>query len=211
MVSYSTLTLCLPAALIPNGHRTVVPASTTSGSSRLSVPMPLRAKSGALGAPMHPRENLNRMVYATRADIGRLKVNVVGDAIERAGVGTVVVRIPKYVSDRDVVEAIAKADFIFGCMDGAEGRNVLNRLATCYLLPYIDVGVKLLADGSGTIDEVSTASHYLQPGFSSVGTRGVFTPDEVFADSMRRTNSEEYARRRRERATSWASTKRDRR
>ena len=144
-------------------------------------------------------ENLNRIVYATRADIGRLKVDVVGDAIERAGLGTEVVRIPKYVSDRDVVEAIAEADFIFGCMDGAEGRNVLNRLATCYLLPYIDVGVKLLADGSGTIDEVSTASHYLQPGLSSLGTRGVFTPDEVFADSMRRTNPEEYARRRRER------------
>jgi hypothetical protein len=144
-------------------------------------------------------ENLNRIVYATRADIGRLKVDVIGDAIERAGLGTEVVRISKYVSDRNVVEAIAEADFIFGCMDGAEGRNVLNRLATCYLLPYIDVGVKLLADGSGTIDEVSTASHYLQPGLSSLGTRGVFTPDEVLADSMRRTNSEEYARRRRER------------
>ena len=102
-------------------------------------------------------ENLNRIVYATRADIGRLKVEVVGDAIERAGLGTEVVRIPKYISDREVVEAIAEADFIFGCMDGAEGRNVLNRLATCYLLPYIDVGVKLLADGTGTIDEVSTA------------------------------------------------------
>jgi hypothetical protein len=144
-------------------------------------------------------ENLNRIVYATRADIGRLKVNVIGDAIERAGLGTEVVRISKYVSNRDVVEAIAEADFIFGCMDGAEGRNVLNRLATCYLLPYIDVGVKLLADGRGTIDEVSTASHYLQPGLSSLGTRGVFTPDEVLADSMRRTNPEEYARRRRER------------
>jgi hypothetical protein len=144
-------------------------------------------------------ENLNRIVYATRADIGRLKVDLVADAIERAGLGTEVVRISKYVSDRDVVEAIAQADFIFGCMDGAEGRNVLNRLATCYLLPYIDVGVKLLADGSGTIDEVSTASHYLQPGLSSLGTRGVFTPDEVLADSMRRTNPEEYARRRKER------------
>jgi hypothetical protein len=84
-------------------------------------------------------------------------------------------------------------------MDGAEGRNVLNRLATCYLLPYIDVGVKLLADGTGTIDEVSTAVHYLQPGLSSMSTRGVFTSEDVFADSLRRTNPDEYARRRKER------------
>jgi hypothetical protein len=144
-------------------------------------------------------ENLNRIVYATRADIGRLKVDVIGDAIERAGLGTEVVRIPKYVSDREVVEAIAEADFVFGTMDGAEGRNVLNRLATCYLLPYIDVGVKLIADGEGTIDEVSTASHYLQPGLSSLSTRGVFTSDDVFADSMRRTNPREYSQRRTER------------
>lgn len=144
-------------------------------------------------------ENLNRIVYATSADIGRLKVDIIADAIERTGLGTEVVRIPKYISDRGVVEAVAEADFVFGCMDGAEGRNVLNRLATCYLVPYIDLGVKLLADGSGVIDEVSTAVHYLQPGLSSLSTRGVFTPEDVLADSMRRTNPEEYARRRKER------------
>ena len=144
-------------------------------------------------------ENLNRIVYATRADIGRFKVDVIADAIERTGLNTQVIRIPKYISDREVVEAIAEADFVFGCMDGAEGRNVLNRLATCYLLPYIDVGVKLLADGTGAIDEVSTAVHYLQPGLSSLSTRGVFTSEDVLADSMRRTHPEEYARRRTER------------
>jgi hypothetical protein len=120
------------------------------------------------------------------------------------------VRVPKYVSDREVVEAIAEADFVFGCVDGAEGRNVLNRLATCYLLPYIDVGVRLLADGNGTIDEVSTACHYLQPGLSPLAARSVFTSEEVFADSMRRTNPEEYARWRKERYIA-ASMKRDRR
>jgi hypothetical protein len=144
-------------------------------------------------------ENLNRILHATTADIGRLKVEVVGDAIDRAGLATEIVRIPKYVSERGVVETIAEADFVFGTMDGAEGRNVLNRLATCYLLPYIDVGVKLMADGDGSIDEVSTASHYLQPGLSSLSTRGVFSSDDVFADSMRRTNPDEYARRRKER------------
>ena len=144
-------------------------------------------------------DNLNRIINATRADIGRLKVDVAAEAIERMGLGTEVVRIPKYISTREVVEAIAEADFVFGCMDGAEGRSVLNRLATWYLLPYIDVGVKILADGNGVIDEVSTAVHYLQPGLSSLSGRGVFTSEEVLADSLRRTNPEEYARRRRER------------
>jgi hypothetical protein len=141
-------------------------------------------------------ENLNRILHATRADIGRLKVDVIADALERVGLGTAVVRIPRYISDREVVETIAECDFVFGCMDGAEGRNVLNRLATCYLVPYIDVGVKLLADGEGTIDEVSTAVHFLQPGRSSLSSRGVFTPEDVLADSLRRTDPAEYERRR---------------
>lgn len=183
-------------------RRLTVAVVGVSGTGSPLIEMLLRLGVGRLlliEPDVVSEENLNRIVYATRTDIGRLKVDVIGDAIERAGLGTEVVRIAKYISDRDVVEAIAEADFIFGCMDGAEGRNVLNRLATCYLLPYIDVGVKLLADGKGAIDEVSTASHYLQPGLSSLGMRGVFTPAEVFADSMRRTNPEEYARRRRER------------
>lgn len=144
-------------------------------------------------------ENLNRIINATRADIGRLKVDVAAEAIGRMGLGTEVIRIPKYISDRDVVEQIAEADFVFGCMDGAEGRSVLNRLAIWYLLPYIDVGVKLLAGCQGEIDEVSTAVHYLQPGLSSLSDRGVFTSEEVLAEGLRRTNPEEYARRRRER------------
>ena len=144
-------------------------------------------------------ENLNRILHATRADLGRLKVDVIANVLERAGLGTEIVRIPKYVSDREVVETIAECDFVFGCMDGAEGRNILNRLATSYLLPYIDVGVKLLADGNGTIDEVSLGVHYLQPGLSSLISRGVISSDDVFADSLRRTNPEEYARRRKSR------------
>lgn len=144
-------------------------------------------------------ENLNRIVNATKADIGRLKVDVAADAINRMGLGTEVVCVSKYISDREAVDAVAEADFIIGCMDGAEGRSVLNRLATWYVLPYIDVGVKILADGDGTIDEVSVAVHYLQPGLSTLMDRGVFTSEEVLADSLRRTNPEEYALRRRER------------
>jgi hypothetical protein len=183
-------------------RRLTVAVVGVSGTGSPLVEMLLRLGVGRLlliEPDVINEENLNRIIYATRADIGRLKVDVAGDAIGRAGLGAEVVRIPKYISDREVVEAIAEADFIFGCMDGAEGRNVLNRLATCYLLPYIDLGVKLLADGTGTIEEVSTAVHYLQPGLSSLSSRGVFTPDDVLADSLRRTNPEEYARRRRER------------
>lgn len=51
----------------------------------------------------------------------------------------------------DAVRAVAECDVIFGCVDTAEGRNLANRIAAYYLLPYIDVGVSLAANGVGGI------------------------------------------------------------
>jgi ThiF family len=90
------------------------------------------------------------------------------------------------------VLALAECDVIFGCMDTVEGRHVLNRLCTFYLIPYFDVGVKLDADGRGGIDSISGAVHYLQPGKSSLLSRGVYSMDQVEAEGMRRTNPGMY-------------------
>jgi len=147
-------------------------------------------------------ENLNRIPQATIRDAAakRPKVDVIGDAIERAGLGTSVVRVREPLSTRRAVEAVAECDFAFGCMDGAEGRSVLNRLATFYLLPYLDLGVKLEADErTGIVKEVSGAVHYLQPGLSTLMDRGVITPLDVQSDALRRIDPEEHARREQER------------
>ena len=43
---------------------------------------------------------------------------------------------------------------LFGCMDGFDGRQLLNRLATFYSIPYFDVGVRLVADGQGGVSHI---------------------------------------------------------
>jgi len=147
-------------------------------------------------------ENLNRIPQAVADDASakRLKVDVIGDAITKAGLGTVVVRVPYSLSTREAVQAVAECDFVFGCMDGAEGRSLLNRLATYYLLPYLDLGVKLEADEeTGTIKEVSGGVHYLQPGRSTLIERGVFDAEDIRSDALRRRDPAEYARRQQER------------
>ena len=94
------------------------------------------------------------------------------------------------------VLAAAECDIVFGCTDGVEARHILNRLATFYSLPYIDVGVRLDADGYGGISGISGAVHYLQPGCSSLLSREVYTMDQVEAEGMRRTNPDLYQRQR---------------
>ena len=108
-----------------------------------------------------------------------LKVDVAKRYIEALSLGTEVSAIASNLGTASAVRAIAECDIVFGCMDGAEGRHLLNRIATFYLLPYFDLGVRLDADGCGGVEQVCGTVHYLQPGGSSLFSRGVFTLEEV--------------------------------
>lgn len=143
------------------------------------------------------RKNLNRILNATLEDAlqGRFKVHVLRRAVEAMALGTDVSSIPENLAAPDVIRAVAAADIAFGCMDGPEGRHLLNRLCAFYLLPYFDVGVRLEADGQGGIDQVAGTVHYLQPDGSSVLSRGVLTMEEVQTWALDRTDPEEYGER----------------
>lgn len=138
-------------------------------------------------------KNQNRIINGMGCDLGRLKVDVLGEAVERMGLGTKVMRIPNHLSTAAAVVAVASCDVVFGCMDGAEGRHVLSRIASYYVLPYFDVGVKLIADGHGGVRQVCGAVHYLQPGGSSLLSRGVYTLERVRAEARKRSDPSSYA------------------
>jgi hypothetical protein len=142
-------------------------------------------------------KNLNRIIHATMEDAKarRPKVEVLAREIERIGLGTRVTPLRANLVDAETVKEVAGCDVVFGCMDGAEGRNLLNRLATFYCLPYVDAGVRLEADGMGGVSQVCGGVHYLQPGGSSLISRGVITPDDIEAEALRRTDPAEYERR----------------
>lgn len=138
--------------------------------------------------------NLNRIAFARREDIGRPKVEVVGDAVRAMGLGTEVVQVHGDIADPETVQTVAECDILFGCVDSLSGRDILNRIAAFYTLPYIDVGVSLDARHDGGVDAVWASIHYLQPSLSSLRSRGVFSGDDVRAEAMKRNNPDEYAR-----------------
>ncbi len=139
-------------------------------------------------------KNLNRIINATRddADHERPKVEVLARAIAAMGLGTEVLPLRENLVSRRAVEAVAECDVVFGCMDGVEGRHLLNRLAAYYLLPYFDLGVKLQADGRGGIDEACGAIHYVRPDGESLLDRRVYTTAQLKADGLRRTDPRAY-------------------
>lgn len=140
-------------------------------------------------------ENLPRIPNSTASDAaaGKLKVVVLSRAIQAMGLGTTVHAIPENLASSAVaVRALAGADVLFGCVDSVEGRHVLNRLAAFYNLPYFDVGVKLIADGTGKIEEVCGAVHYLQPDGPTLLDRGVYNVEQLRSEALRRSNPDAY-------------------
>lgn len=144
-------------------------------------------------------KNLNRIVNATRNDAlkKRYKTSVLKQAIRKAGLGTEVIDIHKNLyDDVDILRTIADCDFIFGCVDSIDGRHLLNQLASFYLIPYIDMGVRLESDGRGGIESIFFLVQYLKPFGSSFLTRRLYSSEELRAAGMLRSAPEEYRRMR---------------
>jgi hypothetical protein len=140
--------------------------------------------------------NLNR-IPATKMDAEEKlpKVMLMKRLVESMGFGTQVETHTASLFDPDVVKAVADCDLVFGCIDTIDGRWLLNRLATFYLLPYFDMGVKLTADRVGGVEQASAGVQYLFPG-QSLWNRGMFSLEQVRAAGEKRVNPEGYKRQR---------------
>ena len=144
-------------------------------------------------------KNLNRIVNATMRDAEkkRYKTTVLKQAIKKAGLGTEVIDFHKNLyDDINAVRTIADCDFIFGCVDSIDGRHLLNQLSSFYLIPYIDMGVRLESDGKGGIDSIFFMVQYLKPFGSSFLTRRFYSQEELRAAGMLRTSPAQYRRMR---------------
>lgn len=139
-------------------------------------------------------KNLNRIVnsFWKCVQAKEPKVIVLKRAIEEMGIGTKVLALQKNIFCREAVEALADCDFIFGCVDSIDGRHLLNKLSTFYLIPYIDVGVRLIADGEGSVSEICGSTHFLQPGLSTLLSRGLYSQEKLRAATLIRENPGEY-------------------
>lgn len=143
-------------------------------------------------------KNLNRIIGSISADAEakRLKVEAIKNHIERMGLGTKVITFPTLIQEsKETIDSLASCDIIFGCVDSVEGRFYLNLISTYYLVPLIDIGVKLVADGEGGVDSINGNIHYVNPGSETLLERGVFTQEQLNAESLRRVSPQEYEKR----------------
>jgi hypothetical protein len=123
----------------------------------------------------------------------RYKVDVLKESIEKIGIDTKVKVFNKNIfDDNEIINSLATCDFIFGCVDSVDGRHIINQISTFYSIPFIDLGVKLIADGQGGISQICGTIHYIKPGGSSLQTRGQYNSEELRAAGLYRNNPEQY-------------------
>jgi hypothetical protein len=90
--------------------------------------------------------NLNRLAWATPADIGRLKVEVMAEMVSRILPGADPMKVPHPLEHADAQAALADVDVIFSCLDDDHARVNLIALATAADIPFFDLATDVVRE-----------------------------------------------------------------
>jgi molybdopterin/thiamine biosynthesis adenylyltransferase len=135
--------------------------------------------------------SLNRLVGATRADVGKPKIDVARRAILAIDPDATVRAVTGDIADDHVARELLDRDLIFGCTDSHASRAVLGQIAYQYLIPVVDVGVSLSVR-EGKLAKITGRAQLLTPGLpcfsclelldSETIRREMLTPEQRAAD-----------------------------
>lgn len=127
--------------------------------------------------------NLNRLVGASVADVGRPKVAVMGEAARRAQPGIDLNLIPKSVILENVGRSLLDCDAIFCCTDSHGSRAVINQISYQYGIPVFDIGVRIDAV-DGDVTSAVTRVQMIGPGLPCLVCHPLLSPEAVRRDLL---------------------------
>jgi molybdopterin/thiamine biosynthesis adenylyltransferase len=116
--------------------------------------------------------NLNRLIGAGHEDIGRYKVEVFQDVIERMTRNVEVTAVPAPLLDDRALDHAKTADLLLGCVDGHGARLSLNHLAIRYLIPFVDAGTGARLGTDNVITKLGGQVQIVAPGIGCLECRG---------------------------------------
>ena len=92
--------------------------------------------------------NLDRLLYGTVQDIGKLKVDVAAQAMrhDTTAESIQITALPVSVHTNEAYRAALDCDVLFSCVDRPIARDVLNYIAQAHLIPVIDGGIAVETD-----------------------------------------------------------------
>jgi molybdopterin/thiamine biosynthesis adenylyltransferase len=90
--------------------------------------------------------NVTRVYGSTLDQVGQPKVKVLTDYLQQIAPDADISAMEALVMEQAVARALTGCDVLFGCTDDNAGRLILSRLASYYLMPFIDCGVLISSE-----------------------------------------------------------------
>jgi molybdopterin/thiamine biosynthesis adenylyltransferase len=116
--------------------------------------------------------NLNRLIGAGPEDVGRYKVEVFREHIQRVASHVEVTTVAAPILDSAALDEAKSADLLLGCVDGHGARLSLNHLSIRYLIPLIDAGTGARLGGDGLATKLGGQVQIVAPGVGCLECRG---------------------------------------
>ena len=128
--------------------------------------------------------NLDRLNYATKRDVGRLKVDALADYLRSCATAehfkVSAVAAPVYEEEGN--RAALDCDVLFSCVDRPWGRYILNLMAYSHLIPVIDGGIRARRNRLGKLAAADWRAHTATFGRPCLQCLGQYDPGHVQAE-----------------------------
>jgi molybdopterin/thiamine biosynthesis adenylyltransferase len=111
------------------------------------------------------------------------KTEIIKAHLEKINPKVRVAEIRDSVVEQRVLESITNCDIAFSCTDNDWSRSVLNRFAYQYLIPVIDMGVRVVVRDGAVVGAAGRVS-MIGPGLSCLWCRHHLSSERIRAESM---------------------------
>lgn len=125
--------------------------------------------------------NLDRLLGATEADLGRLKIEVAERQIKASATASPleIVTVPCSLAEEEGYRAALDCDVLFSCVDRPRARHILNHFAYGHLIPVIDGGIEVRFNQYGDFKGVDWQLQTVAPGRPCLKCLGTYNPTDV--------------------------------
>src|SRR6266403_4112540 len=136
--------------------------------------------------------NLSRLIGSHSKDVGSPKVKVIRSHLSKLGADKIST-VEDSAIRQGVLAQLRDRDIVFSCVDNDRSRAILSRFAHQYLIPIIDMGVRL--DGrSGEIKAAAGRVSVVGPGMVCLRCSHHVSSERIRAESLPPTERQALAR-----------------
>lgn len=132
--------------------------------------------------------NVRRVFGSSAADLNATvapaKVDVVGRHLDGLGLATCLRGVNGDVRTEPAFRSLLDADVVIVGTDTHGSRAIVNDLASTYLLPVIDVGVRVGARADGSLSGLVAELRLLTPDRPCLWCRGAISPDVIRTENL---------------------------